>query len=87
MADIDVRLSRRLQAIAEELDAIIEREIGERCAFGLVVQPYSIPGRPESPNVQYISNHSDRAYMATALRKLLERWEARLPAVPYHRRQ
>lgn len=68
-------VSRNLQAIARDLDEVLERAAGERVAFSLIVWT------PE--RVNYIGN-GNREQVAAGMREFLAKWEAGGADVPAH---
>jgi hypothetical protein len=87
MNERDLRISRALKRICERLEKIVEEEVGEATAVGLLVMPYSKRNdEPEPAEFQYISN-APRGYMHGALRALVQKWDGGAPSVPPHRKQ
>ena len=76
MADsIPFMVSTRLQQIAREVDRLLAEAAGDRQLFSLVVWT---PGE-----TQYVSN-ANRPDVAAAFEKLLAKWRAGAPDVPFH---
>ncbi len=69
-------VSLELQTIAQEIDARLAGIAGRRVGFSLVVYT---DGR-----LQYVSNSTDRAEIASVLRALLAGWDKGMPDVPAH---
>lgn len=82
----DLELSRRLRDLAEKIDALVTRELGEQHLIGLVVQPWSKDGAGEKAEFQYISN-APRDFMHGAFRNLVEKWDSGAQDIPPHNKQ
>lgn len=70
-----VRLSVRLQAIAQALEDTLNEAAGEPCAFVLVLQADGV--------AQYVSN-ADRKDGRELIESLLARWKAGRADIPAH---
>lgn len=79
----DMALSRRLQDLAQKIDALVTRELGESHLIGLVIQPWSRDGTDEVAEFQYISN-APRDFMHGAFRNLVEKWDSGAPDIAPH---
>jgi hypothetical protein len=77
----DLKVSRRLKALAKNLEKNIEKMSGERMGFALLVF-----GTEPGAKMQYISN-CDRDQMRAAIKSLVAGWEAGLPDIPEHEKQ
>ena len=71
----DVRVSQRLQELAQELDRQLEDIAGEPVGFTLIVYTH--------PRASYISNVA-RPVAVREIRALLAAWAAGMPDVPAH---
>lgn len=78
-----MRLSARLQSMAQQLDRMIEKESGKRMAWSLQVWPET---GSNSDEMIYIGNCS-RAEVKRAMEECIAKWDtdSRLP--PHMRRQ
>ena len=74
----DMNVSRELQRLAKELDEELETIAGQRMTFCLV----AFNAEPGS-RVNYISN-GNRSDVKTALKVLIEKWDAGMPDIPSH---
>lgn len=75
MNNVSERVSRNLQAIAEELDVALTEKAGEQVAFVLIVFT------PERAN--YIGN-GPRDQVRSQIKDLVGLWEAGMDDVPAH---
>lgn len=81
MSDAQLRLSRRLQEIAADLEQTLGEAAGGRVGFILI----TIPERA-GQLANYVSNCM-RENGKAAMQELKTRWESQMEDVPLHRRQ
>lgn len=75
----DIKLSQKLQALANGLEDVLDEIYGARVGFVIVVTPF---GKAKS-EAQYISN-TKREDGVDMLKTLFKRWQLQLPDVPLH---
>lgn len=75
----DMAISKSMQQLAGEIGDRLESIAGQRMGFSLIVFNAEAGSR-----INYVSN-LDRREVHTALKCLLEGWEAGMPDVPSHK--
>lgn len=79
MNEKDHDISRLLQALAAEINEILESATGEPTGFSLLVFQ-----KEDNGTTNYVSNCA-REEVAAAMRDLLKTWEGGFPGIPAHK--